>query len=196
MKKFFVTLSAVLIMTCATFTEAASFTQPQLDKIFLEAEQSPTTAATLNLNAATLTEKFNGIVTPILKEAMGTDDISAMAHLFLIKDAKIFSKANGDTFANIFGDYRVALVGLSESNGGNFKNLHMYYTTPESNDDSIFTIWLMTAFVKSIAPDVNVQALMNELTAENSSGTVVKGGIKFSVAEDGNLNVLTAMPAQ
>lgn len=196
MKKFFVTLSAVLIMTCATFTEAASFTQLQLDKIFLEAEQSPTTAATLNLNAATLTEKFNGIVTPILKEAMGTDDISAMAHLFLIKDAKIFSKANGDTFANIFGDYRVALVGLSESNGGNFKNLHMYYTTPESNDDSIFTIWLMTAFVKSIAPDVNVQALMNELTAENSSGTVVKGGIKFSVAEDGNLNVLTAMPAQ
>lgn len=196
MKKFFVTLSAVLIMTCATFTEAASFTQPQLDKIFLEAEQSPTTAATLNLNAATLTEKFNGIVTPILKEAMGTDDISAMAHLFLIKDAKIFSKANGDTFANIFGDYRVALVGLSESNGGNFKNLSMYYTTPESNDDSIFTIWLMTAFVKSIAPNVNVQALMNELTAENSSGTVVKGGIKFSVAEDGNLNVLTAIPAQ
>ena len=196
MKKFFVTLSAVLIMTCATFAEAASFTQPQLDKIFLEAEQSPATSATLNINAATLTEKFNGIVTPILKEALGTDDISAMAHLFLIKDAKIFSKADGDTFANIFGDYRVALVGLSEPNGGNFKNLRMYYTTPEGNDESIFTIWLLTAFVKSIAPDVNVQDLMNELTAENSSGTAVKGNLKFSVAEDGNLNVLTATPAQ
>ena len=176
--------------------EAVPFTRAQLDRIFFDVEQVPANSPTLNLNAATLTEKFNGIVTPILKESLGTDDVSAMAHLFLIKDAKIFSKADGDTFANVFGDYRVALVGLSEPNGGNFKNLRMYYTTPENNDESIFTIWLLSAFVKSIAPDVNVQTLMNELTAENSSGTATKGNVKFSIAEDGNLNVLTATPAQ
>lgn len=195
MKKFFIALTIALTLTLTltgNFAEAAEFTREQLDKIFLDVEKAPATSATLNLNAATLTEKFNGIVTPILKDAMGTDDVSAMAHLFLIKDYKIFNKAGGDTFANIFGGYRVALVGLSEPNGGNFKSLSLYYTTPEEKDDSIFTIWLMTAFVKSIAPDVNPQTLMNDLTAENSSGSVVKGNVKFSIAEDGNLNVLTA----
>ena len=127
------------------------------------------------------------IITPILKEAMGTNDVSAMEHLFLIKNEKII----GETFTNIFGDYRIGIVGNLAADG-NFKTLSLYYTTPEEKDESIFTIWLMTAFVKSIAPEVNPQTLMNELTAEDSSGAVVAGGIKFSVAEDGNLNILTA----
>ena len=170
--------------------EAAEFTQAQLDEIFLNVGQI-TGSSTLNLNADTLKEKFNGLMTPILKEATGSEDISAMAHLFLIKDYKIFSGKNGDTFANVFGDYRVALVGASET-GGNFKSLSLCYTTPENSDESIFTIWLLTAFVKSIASEVNPQTLMNDLTAENSSGTVVAGGTRFLIAEDGNLNILTA----
>ena len=188
-KKFLAALTVALILTGGN-VEAAEFTQAQLDKIFLNVGEVES-SATLNLNAETLKEKFNGIITPILREATGSDDVSAMAHLFLIKDYKIFSGADGDTFANVFGDYRVALVGKSLTDG-NFKSLSLCYTTPENNDESIFTIWHLTAFVKSIAPDVNPQTLMNELTAENSSGTVVEGGIKFSIAEDGNLNILTA----
>lgn len=194
MKKFFVTLAIAIFLSTSNFAEAVPFTRTQLDKIFFDAEQVENNS-TLNINAATLTEKFNGLITPILQETMGTNDVSAMAHLFLIKDSKIFEKPSGNIFVNIFGDYRVALVGLSES-GGNFKKLSMYYTTPEERDESLFTVWLLSAFVKSIAPDVNPQTLMNELTAENSSGTAIKDDVKFSIAEEGNLNVLTATATQ
>ena len=189
MKKFLAALTVALILAVGR-VEAAEFTQAQLDEIFLNIGQIEG-SATLNLNADTLKEKFNGLITPILKEATGSEDISAMAHLFLIKDYKIFSGANGDTFANVFGDYRVALVGAGDT-GGNFKSLSLCYTTPENSDEAIFTIWLLTAFVKSIAPEVNPQTLMNDLTAENSSDTVVAGGVRFLIAEDGNLNILTA----
>lgn len=189
MRKFLAALTVALILAGGR-VEAAEFTQAQLDEIFLNVGQIEG-SATLNLNADTLKEKFNGRITSILKESTGSEDISAMAHLFLIKDYKIFSGANGETFANVFGDYRVALVGASET-GENFKSLSLCYTTPENSDESIFTIWLLTAFVKSIAPEVNPQTLMNDLTAENSSGTVVAGGVRFLIAEDGNLNILTA----
>ena len=189
MRKILMTLAILLMMTAQV--EAVPFTREQMDRIFLDVESSASTS-TLNINVETLKEKFNGQITPILQETMGTEDVSAMAHLFLIKEYKVFSKPDGDIFANIFGDYRVALVGLSEPDGGNFKTLSLYYTTPEEKDDSIFTIWLLTAFVKSIAPEVDVEALMNELTAENSSGVAIKGDVKFSIAEDGNLNFLTA----
>lgn len=188
MKKFFTALAIALML--AVNVEAAEFTQAQLDKIFMGVGQVES-SDTLNMNAATLKDEFNGRITTILKEATGNDDVSGTAHLFLIKDYKIFSGADGDTFANVFGDYRVALVGVGEKDG-NFKSLSMCYTTPEDSDEAIFTIWHLTAFVKSLAPDVNVQTLMNDLTAENSSGSVVAGGVKFSIAEDGNLNILTA----
>ena len=189
LKRFLTALTILLMLTAQV--EAVPFTRDQMDRIFIDLESSESTS-TLNLNFETLKERFNGLITPILKETMGTEDVSEMAHLFLIKEYKIFNKPDGDTFANIFGDYRVALVGASEPNGGNFKTLSLYYTTPEEKDESVFTIWLLTAFVKSISPDIDVQALMNELTADNSSGTAIKDGVKFSIADDGNLNVLTA----
>lgn len=189
-KKFLAALTVALILTGSN-VEAAEFTQAQLDKIFFNVGQVES-SATFNLNADTLKEKFNGIITPILKEATGSDDVSAMAHLFLIKDYKVFEGADGNTFANVFGDYRVALVGATAA-GDNFKSLTLCYTTPENSDESIFTIWLLTAFVKSIAPEANPQTLMNDLTAENSSGSVVASGVKFSIAEDENLNILTAV---
>lgn len=185
MKKFLT--AAIAFLLVAAQVEAAQFTRPQLDKMFFDVGQVQV-ESTFALNAETFKEKFNEIITPILKNAMQTDDISAMAHLFLIKDYKII----GETFTNVFGDYRVAIVGNCAANG-NFKVLSFYYTTPEERDESIFTIWLLTAFVKSVAPDVNPQTLMNELTAENSSGSVQSGGIKFSITENENLNALTAI---
>ena len=184
MKKF-LTAALVLLMLSAQ-VEAVPFSGTQLDKIYFDAEQVQTDS-TLNLNAETFKEKFNGIITPVLKEAMQTDDVSAMDHLFLIKNYKII----GETFTNMFGDYRVAVVGKCAADG-NFKALSFCYTTPEERDESIFTIWLLTAFVKSIAPDVDAKTLMDELTAENASGFAIKGGIKFTLTADGNLNTLTA----
>ena len=190
MKRFLSALAIFLAISAQV--EAVPFSREQVDRIFIDVESNEN-ISTLNLDVATLKNNFNAIMTPILQQTMQTDDVSAMEHLFLIndKDSKLFSKPDGDIFANIFGDYRVALVGAGIPNG-NFKILSLYYTTPEEKDESIFTIWLLTAFVGSISPNVDVQALMNDLTAENSSGTVIKDKIKFSIAEDGNLNVLTA----
>lgn len=188
MKKFLIVMTAAIILAGSNFAEATPFSNEQLDKIFIDADKNAAKInSELNLNTAQLQEKFNGIITPIVKEALGSDDISALEHLVLIKDYKII----GDTFANVFGDYRVAIVGKTAASG-NFKELSLCYTTPEENDESIFTIWLLTAFVKSIAPEVNPQALMGELTEENSPRSVVKDNVKFSIAEDGNLNILTA----
>ncbi len=190
MKRFFMALTIFLAISAQV--EAVPFSREQVDRIFIDIEAAEN-ISTLNFNVATLKNNFNAIMTPILQQTMGTDDISAMEHLFLIndKDSKTFSKPNGDIFANIFGDYRVALVGATNSNG-NFKILSLYYTSPEEKDESLFTVWLLTAFVKSISPDVDPQTLMNELTAENSSSSTVKGNVKFSIASEGNLNVLTA----
>ena len=190
MKRFFMALTIFLAISAQG--EAVPFSREQVDRIFIDIEAAESNS-TLNLNVATLKDNFNAIITKILQQTMETNDVSAMEHLFLIndKDSKTFNKPDGDIFANIFGDYRVALVGAGVPNG-NFKILKLYYTTPEEKDESIFTIWLLTAFVKSFSPEIDVQALMNELTAENSSGTVIKDKIKFSIAADGNLNVLTA----
>lgn len=189
MKKFLTALLVLLIMSAQV--EAIPFSKDQLDRIFIDVESAQSNS-TLNLNVETLKTNFNGLITPILQETMQTNDVSAMAHLFLIKDYKIFSKPDGDTFANIFGDYRVALVGLTEPNNGNFKILSLYYTTPEERDESLFTVWFITAFVKSFSPEIDPQSLMNELTAENSPGSTVKSGVKFSISSESNLNVLTA----
>ena len=184
MKKFFIAAFVLLIMSAQV--EAVPFTRTQLDNIFVNVEKNET-SATFDLNAETFKEKFNGIMIPILKEAMQSDDVSEVEYLFLIKDYKLIGK----TFANMFGDYRVMIV-ANCADDGNFKTLNFCFTTPEENDESLFTVLLISSFVKSIAPDVDPKTLVEELTAENSSGEVVKGDIKFSLMSDGNLNTLTA----
>ena len=184
MKKFFIAAIVLLIMTAQV--EATPFTRNQLDDIFMNVEQDESSAL-FDLNSETFKDKFNGIMIPTLQQAMGTDDVSAVEHLFLIKDYKVI----GNTFANMFGDYRVMIVANCAENG-NFKTLSFNFTTPEENDESLFTILLLSAFVNSIAPDVDPKTLMEELTAENSSVEVVKGNIKFSFKANGNLNILTA----
>lgn len=186
MKKFLAALA--VLFTLSAQVEAIPFTRTQLDNIFAGAGQVQSDS-TFDLNAETFKEKFNATIVPILKNAMGRDDVSEMEYLFLIKDYKII----GETFVNMFGDYRLMVVGNCAADG-KFKSLSFCYTTPEERDESIFTIWLLSAFVKSIAPEVDPQTLMNELTAENSSGNVVKGNVEFSIAADGNLNTLTARP--
>lgn len=122
---------------------------------------------------------------------MGTDDVSEIDYLFLIKNYRFI----GNTFVNLFGNYRVMVVGKCAKDG-NFKSLKFCFTTPEEKDESLFTVWLLSAFVNSIAPAVNSQTLMDELTAENSSGEVVKDNVRFSILAGGNLNILTATPNQ
>ena len=198
MKKFFI---ALMILFCVTGgnVNAASFTDSQFDKIFTDVTKNPAAApessVTLDLNVDTFKEKFNGFVAPFLKQSLGVDDISAFEHIFMIKTYKIFPNAGGDTFANVFGtkNPNVAIVGVTVPNGGNFKVLQCCYTTPEASEEIFSAQLALAAFIYCVAPDVEVPTLMNELTAENSSGTVTKGNVEFSISEDGNLNMLTAV---
>ena len=196
MKNFFVALTVLLAVTCANFAEAAPFTEEQFGQIFAAVAQNPAAAPertkTLDLNVETLKAKFDNIATLILKHQLGTDDVSQMEYLFTINDYKIFPHEGGETFAKIFGS-NVALVGVTASNGGNFKVLQCCYTAPEDQDETLYVQLILTAFIHSVAPDVEVPALMNELTAANSLGSTVKGDLNFSMTEDGNLNTLTVV---
>ena len=196
MKNFFVALTVLLAVTCANFAEAAPFTEEQFGQIFAAVTQNPAAAPertkTLDLNVETLKAKFDNIATLILKHQLGTDDVSQMEYLFTINDYKIFPNEGGETFAKIFGS-NVALVGVTASNGGNFKVLQCCYTAPEDQDETLYVQLILTAFIHTVAPDVEVPALMNELTAANSLGSTVKGDLNFSMTEDGNLNTLTVV---
>ena len=196
MKNFFVALTVLLAVTCVNFVEAAPFTEEQFGQIFAAVAQNPAAAPertkTLDLNVETLKAKFDNIATLILKHQLGTDDVSQMEYLFTINDYKIFPNEGGETFAKIFGS-NVALVGVTASNGGNFKVLQCCYTAPEDKDETLYVQLILTAFIHSVAPDVEVPALMNELTAANSLGSTVKGDLNFSMTEEGNLNTLTVV---
>ncbi len=196
MKKFVAALTILLAVTAANLSEAAPFTESQFGRIFTDVAQNPAAALenskTLDVNVDTFKEKFDTAAKLILKQALGTDDISDMEYLFTINDYKIFPNAGGDTFAKIFGS-NVAVVGVTLPEGGNFKILQCCYTAPEDKNETLYVQLILTAFVHSVAPEVEVPTLMNELTAENSSGSVTRGDLKFSIAEDGNLDTLTVV---
>ena len=196
MKKFVAALTILLAVTAANLSEAAPFTESQFGRIFTDVAQNPAAAPenskTLDVNVDTFKEKFDTAAKLILKQVLGTDDISDMEYLFTINDYKIFPNAGGDTFAKIFGS-NVAVVGVTLPKGGNFKILQCCYTAPEDKNETLYVQLILTAFVHSVAPEVEVPTLMNELTAENSSGTVTRGDLKFSIAEDGNLDTLTVV---
>ena len=196
MKKFVAALTILLAVTAANLSEAAPFTESQFGRIFTDVAQNPAAAPenskTLDVNVDTFKEKFDTAAKLILKQVLGTDDISDMEYLFTINDYKIFPNAGGDTFAKIFGS-NVAVVGVTAPDGGNFKILQCCYTAPEDKNETLYVQLILTAFVHSVAPEVEVPTLMNELTAENSSGTVTRGDLKFSIAEDGNLDTLTVV---
>lgn len=196
MKKILIALTILLCVTGESVSEAVPFTESQFKRIFTDVTKNPAAApessATFDLNSETFKEKFNSFATPILKEITGLDDVSPMAHLFLIYDCKLFTMDGVDVFANTFGNTSISIVGVTAPNGGNFKLLSCSYTTPEEKDDLLTAQIVLESFVRTVAPDVSAQALLGELTAENSSGTVTKGNVKFSITEDGNLNTLTA----
>ena len=196
MKQFFVALTVLLSVTGTNFVDAAPFTEDQFGQIFAAVTQNPAAAPdrtkTLDLNVDTLKVKFDNASKLILKQVLGTDDVSQMEYLFTINDYKIFPNEGGETFAKIFGS-NVAIVGVTAQNGGNFKILQCCYTAPEDKDETLYVQLILTAFVQSVAPDIEAAPLMNELTAENSLGSVTRGDVNFSLTEEGNLNTLTAV---
>ncbi len=194
MRQVIAALACVLILSVGNVTAAAKITDAQLGKIFTDIAQVDS-AGELYLDAAAFQDRFNWLIGPIIQDGMRIDDASAMEYFFTIKGFDVAEAAGGKIYSNVFGYTGVAFAGLSAADDDDFTVMSLYYVTPENTDEAVFTSWLVKAFVGSITPDVDSRALMIELTADGSSGNAVKDGVKFSIAADGNLNVLTARKA-
>lgn len=189
MKKFLMALTVALALIGGNVA-AAKITDEQLANILLQTAQVESTKP---LDAIAFQDRFNWLIAPIIRDDMNIEDASAMEYFFTIKDFNVSDVAGGKIYSYIFGYPGGAVVGIRATEEENFKVLSLCYTTPESTDEAVFTIWLMKAFVGSIAPNVDARDLMNELTAEGAAGCVVKDGVKFTITDDGNLNILTAV---
>lgn len=193
MKKIFAALVIALTLTVGNLAEAADITREQSDKIISDFQKTEYNS-TLKIDAESFMTRFNWFIVPIVQDGLDKDDISDIEHLFVIEDCETLRSDSGVIYSKIFG-YRGAMV-VCVSSGNDehdpLKSVNFCYTTPKTKEESIFTVWLLKAFVGSISTEIDVQNLMSELTAEGSSGSVVKGGVKFSVMEDGDLNILTA----
>lgn len=192
MKKFFTAMIVLLMVTAQV--EAAELTREQLDKVFSDIQKIEAPSP-LHIDAEALEHKFNWFIVPIVQDGMGKDDISDIAHLFLINDYEFTDATKGKIVFNVFEYSGAAIFIMGEGEEEHSDVLGMCYTTPENQTEALYTIWLLTAFAGSISPDIDTQALMNELTAEGSSGSVVKQGLNFSITEYDNVNVLTVVAA-
>lgn len=192
MKKFFAALAVALTIMVGNVSEASEITSEQREKIFQEIKQDKTESET-SIEAEMFESVFDWFIVPIVQDGMNKDDISDILHLFIIGEYDVLKADNDTIFYRCFGYPGAMLVCKSagETEHDPLKVLSLYYATPENKEDAAYTSWILTAFVGSISTDLDVRELMSELTKEGSSGSVVKYGFKFSIMEEGNLNVLT-----
>lgn len=167
------------------------FSSEQIDKIMGFAEQNfPEDAAPLPLDIDGLQKNFNAGMQTFLDKCPFDDAETTvvMENLFLIKDfCKIFELEGGKFFFNVFGD-RTAIFGVSGTDDY-FRVLACAYTTPETADENTLSSMVLAYFVKTLLPEVDEEKFLRELS---TSITKTQGGIKFSIAADGNLIFVTA----
>lgn len=194
MKRFLMTLTVALALTVSNVS-AAELTTEQLGKVFTETArlESP---LELGIDAETFRERFNWFIVPIVQDGMNKDDVSELLPLFVIRDFDVSASGDDKIFSYVFGYKSVAVVGCGSAEEEHLKILRLCYATPENQKEAVFTSWLLTGFVGSLSTEIDIRTLMSELTAEGSTGSVVRDGLKFTVEEDGNLNILTAVGAQ
>lgn len=199
MKKFFLALlAATLIFANGNAADAAApqITQEQFEQIVGRTVQSPAaaSAATLNLNAATFQKNFNAFMTNFIGETSAKPEEAAqMAQIFTLNDAKTFNNGEKEIFTKSFLN-RAVVIGLSDI-GGNFKVLNFFAAQAEDRDDALFDVLILQAFVRGITPDFNAIDLLNA-AKNNPDGSVIHGGVKYSVVNVDNLNVVSATVAQ
>lgn len=168
------------------------FSSEQIDKIMSFAEQNfPEDAAPLPLDIDGLQKNFNAEMQTFLDKCPFDDAETAevMENLFLIKNFYQISELEGGKFFfNVFGD-RTSIFGVSGS-GDFFRILVCAYTTPETTDENTLSSMVLAYFVKVLLPNVDEEKFLRELS---TSITKTQGGIKFSIAADGNLIFVTAV---
>ena len=193
------TVVAVLL-TCSNLTTATSLTHEQLDELVEHIGQNPATTSantsTLNIDIDSLQKDFNADINSILAQAQFENDEQRefMEKLFLIKDYQIFAAEEGKVFMNAFGN-SVVIIGVTGNGDDHFKLLAYAFTTPENQDDMTLSSLILASFVKVILPDADPEQFLNALFSAQS-GDLVRDGIHFTVEQNGNLNILTAVVAK
>lgn len=200
LKKIFMTAAIVAIFFAwSGLVEAAGFTQEQVDKIMASVNQNPASSPenklTLNLTPAQLQTSFNAEVKPILdKTQFDNDEERAMMEkIFLIQDFQVFESDAGKFYMNVFGN-NAAIFGVSGNDNDGLKLATCAYANPETNAEKTLSSVILFSFVKVVAPAENPQTLLESLAAEQT-GTLIRNGIKFSAARDGDLILLSAVKA-
>lgn len=194
MKKIFLALTIALTMI-GGLVEAADITDEQFKKIVQDVGATKIESH-FHMNADAFRTRFNWYIVPIVQDGVGKDDVDDLIKLFVLKDYDVSDAADGKVYLGRFEYHGAAVALLGMTDDDHLKTLNLYYLTPEKKGDAVITSWLLTAFVGSISTEIDARELLGELTAEGSGGSVVKDGFKFSIAEDGNLNVLTATMAK
>ena len=200
MKKLFTALTiAAVLFLFGGFVEAAPFTQEQVDKLMNSVNQNPAASpdnkSLLMLTPAQFKTNFNTELRPVLNKAEYNNDEerALMENIFLIKDYQVFEAEGGLFFLNVFGN-NTAVFGVTGNDNNRFKLLNCAYTKPENPGEEMVSSMVLMAFVTVVAPEENPQQVLKDLGAEES-GTLTRGGVKFTAAKDGDLILLSAVKA-
>lgn len=188
MKKFFTALIICLIICAGGKIEAAELTQEQFDQMFSITTQNSSENKALTLDVPTFQKNFNDFMTTFIKESKAGDDKPTLEEIFLLREPLIVQTDAGNFLAKNFMNH-VAIVGSVDPNG-NLKTLNFFSAKPEDKNDMVVTVLIFQAFVQGISTQIHIQELLGELEKNQSA---VRNGVKFSVTEQGNMEIITAV---
>ena len=188
MKKFLMSLVVAIFLVSGNFVEAAGFTSDQAPKMLNNLASNPALkgSKTLNTNIDSLQKNFNAQIESMLKQTnLSAEELSTLQKFFLIKEYKTFSESGLKLFLNTFGN-TITILGIGEENS-NFKILSFCFTVPENSREENALDLVFTAFARVLLPDADLKDLLTEVKAKSSC---VRNGIRFSLSQEGNLNIL------
>lgn len=201
MKGIIMALTVVaVLLTWSNLTAAAGLTHEQLDEIVECIGQNPATTSantsTLNVDIDSLQKDFNADISSILAQTQFENDEQreVMEKLFLIKDYQIFAAEEGKVFMNAFSN-SVVIIGVTGKEDDRFKLLACAFATPEDQNDMTLSSLILASFMKVILPDADPEQFLKELVSAQS-GDLIRDSIHFTIEQDGNLNILTAVVAK
>lgn len=198
MKKFLMTVAIFAVLfTWSNFVEAKAFTNEQLDRVVDHITEhpasSPDNAKTLKLDAEQLKKNFNAEISPVINKAQAENDEirKTMEKIFYIDEYIAYSSEIGKLYMNFFGD-NSAVFGLTGKDDARFKALVCAYTTPENKNDNAVSLLVFVSFLRTVSPGIDVESFINDISTAQDK-PFVRDGVKFTVAREDNLVVLTAV---
>ena len=172
--------------------EAAEFTAEQSAKFFdmTVANPAATEEPSLPLDAATFQMNFNAFITDFLGTVSTGNDFAEMQSALSLNNPVVTAREDGTIFSKNFWN-RVSIVGFSGTDG-KLKVLNFFATQPDSQEESLYHVLILRAFVKSISPDYDAATLLGDL---KKNPIVIRNDICYTIARVGNLNIITATSA-